>query len=347
MFFDRDYRFMIGKGGDVVPVMTAPFEFEFDVKKTLVKGQNYSRFKIKNVSREKLEKMIIPDQYLWLEAGYLDSGINKISSGRIIDGQIIYNGTEVEGEFVILEGLELFRDGTISVSMPENSTSDEVMREMAKQLLIPLNKMPEVDNKIFPYGFSFYGDAKKGIDIVCGSAAAQWSVQDDAIQVLTKGGNTGRTGYLISEDSGMKDHPSRQLESAKHYSTKGDKPTTVSKKGKQTGWEVTTVLIGKIQPGDLVQLQSKTVSGTFKVHEVHHRGAFSGNWDTTLTLVDPDNKSDSDVASTAGVRTTDNVQQVMGNIFPLTSSGDLMTSTNINDFPLSTGVAPGGIAGGY
>jgi hypothetical protein len=78
-------------------------------------------------------------------------------------------------------------------------------------------------------------------------------------------------------------------------------PTTVTgktaKKGKggkgkvtdqYDGWNIKTLLMPMINPGDRIKLTSRFVTGVFRVHEIKHSGDSHGaNWISEMKVVDP------------------------------------------------------------
>jgi hypothetical protein len=63
-------------------------------------------------------------------------------------------------------------------------------------------------------------------------------------------------------------------------------------KGKVTdqydGWNIKTLLMPTINPGDRIKLTSRFVEGVFRVHEIKHTGdSHGGNWMSEMKVVDP------------------------------------------------------------
>lgn len=63
-------------------------------------------------------------------------------------------------------------------------------------------------------------------------------------------------------------------------------------KGKVTdqydGWNIKTLLMPMINPGDRISLKSRFVEGVFRVHEIKHSGdSHGGNWISEMKVVDP------------------------------------------------------------
>lgn len=92
-------------------------------------------------------------------------------------------------------------------------------------------------------------------------------------------------------------------------------PTKVAKKskkgkgGKKTsdpskqvdGWKITTLLMPTLNPGDRVKLESRTVSGIFRVQEIKHSGdSHDGDWQSEIKLIDSKKPLADNTASKGG-----------------------------------------------
>ena len=54
------------------------------------------------------------------------------------------------------------------------------------------------------------------------------------------------------------------------------------------GWRVKTLLMPMLNPGDRVQLESRSVKGVFRIQELKHKGDnWQGDWQTEMKLIDP------------------------------------------------------------
>jgi hypothetical protein len=69
---------------------------------------------------------------------------------------------------------------------------------------------------------------------------------------------------------------------------KGKKGKGGKGKDKIDGWNIKTLLMPMINPGDRIKLTSRFVEGVFRVHEIKHSGdSHGGNWISEMKIVDP------------------------------------------------------------
>ena len=146
-------------------------------------------------------------------------------------------------------------------------------------------------------GFSYQGSAHGALTKACAAAGLKWSIQNGKIQVTQLLNSTQRQAAVINEGSGMIGSPERVYKSAEQMQKKplekGEKRpenttnilSTNPDKQRRRGWRVKTLLRPDISPGDLVVVESNTVTGTFMAEKVEHSGDFcDGDWATALEL---------------------------------------------------------------
>ena len=59
---------------------------------------------------------------------------------------------------------------------------------------------------------------------------------------------------------------------------------------KKAGWRISTLLSPSVNPADMVKVESKFVTGWFRVEKVSHRGDYNGsNWNSVMELIEVSN----------------------------------------------------------
>ena len=59
---------------------------------------------------------------------------------------------------------------------------------------------------------------------------------------------------------------------------------------KKAGWKINTLLVPSVNPADMVKVESKWITGWFRVEKVSHRGEYNGtNWGSTMELIEVQN----------------------------------------------------------
>jgi hypothetical protein len=152
---------------------------------------------------------------------------------------------------------------------------------------------PNVPDRVWEHGFSFYGAAITALHKVVQGTGLEWSIQNGELQVVKSRGTTARTAVVLSAGTGLIGYPERTRLGAREKArvkdkASGDSKNIVSAAQQQDGWRVSTLLLPEINPGDLVKLESRSVTGFFRAEQVKHTGDWggSGDWLTDLELVD-------------------------------------------------------------
>lgn len=282
MLFDRVYKLIVGKAGG------QGFEVEdlritFDIQKTVKKTPNTGSIKVWNLKKETRSELEKEDTKVILHAGYKeDAGPLLIFSGGVTHAWSKIEGPDIITEFELGDGTQEMRDTTISVGYAGKVKSKTVLADVAKKMGLPLTMPSNIPEREWAHGLSYYGHATGLLNKVVQGTGLEWSVQNGNLQVLEKGMVTTRQGIELAVDSGLIHSPER-IKKAKTSTKKAKKD-----KPDYEGWNIKTLLMPTINPGDRVKLTSRFVTGVFRVHEIKHNGdSHSGDWISEMKVVDP------------------------------------------------------------
>ena len=148
-------------------------------------------------------------------------------------------------------------------------------------------------------GFSFYGQTKDALTEICDALGLSWSIQNNILNVILAGGTSTNRGLVFSPQSGLVGVPERIVQ-AEYKSNKSNPKKTAKKKAKKekprkkAGWRINTLLVPSVNPADLVKVESKFITGWFRVEKVSHRGEYNGqNWGSAMELIEVQNAEQS------------------------------------------------------
>ncbi|MCM1059089.1 MAG: hypothetical protein NC452_02220 [Eubacterium sp.] len=103
----------------------------------------------------------------------------------------------------------------------------------------------------------------------CDCCHLSWSLQNGVMQVKKTGDTMSREVYVLSKDTGLIGVPERVVVSQEK---KTDKDSVL-------GWDVEYFLNGAINIDDYVKLETKSVTGYFRVYSIDMQGDnASGDW---------------------------------------------------------------------
>lgn len=292
MLWNRQYRL---KFPDLGLEFANTLRVSFDITKDLSKQTNKGKITIWNLSDETRHKIVVPDTKVEFYAGYKDNGgAVRMFVGSVIHGITKDDGKDAQTELDLSDGQTAIRDTAFSLSFGPGTPGNTVIQYIADEMGLPVVYGDGVQFGEFKDGFSFVGMAKDALDAICYGSGVDWSIQNEILQLIKKGGTVSNKGLVFAPDSGLVGSPQWYVSTNSQANAATDK--RAQKQGTQTdsannsaGWKIKTLLSPTMNPGDLVKLDSKYVEGWFKVKSAHHTGdTHAGNWNTELDLVDRD-----------------------------------------------------------
>jgi hypothetical protein len=296
VLFDRVYRLLVGTKGQDKGLEITDLHISFDIQKTIKKNPNTSTIKVWNLKKDTRAQLEKPDTRIVLYAGYAeDAGPLMLFKGNVTYAWSKFDKADIITEFELGDGTQEMRDTTISVGYSTNIKSTSVLKDVSKQMGLPLTLPSNAPERVWKNGLSYHGPASGLLDKVTQGTGLEWSVQNGNLQVIQQGMVTTRQGIELALDSGLIYSPER-IRKARHSAGGGSVLTgvtsTKAKKAKAKkeyeGWQVKSLLMPMINPGDRIKLTSRFVDGVFRVHEIKHTGdSHEGDWISEMKVVDP------------------------------------------------------------
>lgn len=243
----------------------------FSVEKSSVESPNSAKVQVWNLSPQNLSILEIKDCVVELTAGY-GSSRSLILVGNVSSAITTLDGADRLTEIEVVDGLAELRDTNISVSMNGKVNTKTVYKLLANAMGISVVFAGDLSFKTLPNGFSYVGKAKGALQKLAKCCKHKWSIQNHVLQITNPGRSITTRGYLLSSETGLINIP-KKINIGSGEETK-------------TGWEVEYLLNGAIGVNDIVQLNSKTVSGYFLVYKVTIDGDnMEGDWICTAQLL--------------------------------------------------------------
>ena len=298
MLFDRVYRLLVGQKGQSKGLEISELRIQFDIEKSAKKNPNKSSIKIYNLTKATRTELEKPNVRCVLYAGYKDQdGPLLIFQGDVTFAWTQFDLPNVITEFELGDGAAAIRDTTISVGYDKGVNSKQILTDVAKKMDTPLVIPSNLAERVWENGLSFFGPARSLLDKVTKGSKSEWSIQNGNLQVIETGMVTTRQGIVISATSGLIKSPERERAAkdgaSKKSSTASDDSDEETVAGSEPakgidGWRVKTLLMPTLNPGDRVELDSRSVQGVFRIQELKHTGDnWEGDWQTEMKLIDP------------------------------------------------------------
>lgn len=293
--FDRVYRLLVGRPGQMGVEVRAPMRVTFEVEKNTDEEPNTHKIRVFNLKPERRREFEARDMAVRLYAGYgQEDGPLLLAAGSVVDAFTYYDGPDVVTEMHVLDGYVEIRDTAVSLGYSEGVTSQTILGDLARQMGLPLLLGQDVPVRSWANGFSFFGPARSALHKVTAGSGAEWSIQNQQLQVIARRGVTRRQAFVLAADSGLIGYPERTTENAREKAkvrdqTTGNDARLVSAQQQRHGWRVTSLLLPTVNPGDLVIVESRThaATGTWRVESISHNGdTDGGDWQSEMQLVD-------------------------------------------------------------
>lgn len=285
----------------VFPKLNIAFEnnlhIGFQIDKDTTKESNKAKLEIYNLSGATRKKIEVPDTEVEIYAGYERAGGAILAfKGTVTYGFTRDAGTNCITTLDLADGTVALRDSYCSLSYAPGTSAKTIIQRCANEMGVPVVYGDEVGElESYKSGFSFIGQAKNALTEICDALGLSWSIQNNILNIILAGGTSTNRGLVFSPQSGLVGVPERIVQ-AEYKSNKSNPKKTQKEKAKKNdprkkaGWKINTLLVPSVNPADMVKVESKWVSGWFRVEKVAHRGDYNGtNWGSAMELIEVQN----------------------------------------------------------
>ncbi|MBQ9347325.1 MAG: hypothetical protein IJT94_08320 [Oscillibacter sp.] len=247
----------------------------FSVEKSDTESANTAKIQVWNLSPQNLKTLDTKDIIVELRAGYADQ-MALILVGNVVHVTTVPDEADRMTEIEVVDGRVELRDANISVSRNGKVDTKDLYSYLAGQMGLSVKFAKDLSYVQFPNGFSFVGKGKNALQRVAKANGHAWTIQNGVIQITLPGRPLTTQGYLLNSDTGLISIPKRIT-----ISQSSDNSDSL------TGWEVEYFLNGAVGVNDVVQLQSSTANGYYRVHKVTFDGDnIEGDWVCNAQLLE-------------------------------------------------------------
>ena len=272
--FNRQYRLIAGHAGQTgfeVGHKSAsqpyPLHISFSFQKSDLKTQNTGKISIWNLSHEHIAVLSQKDCYLALRAGY-NSHMPLIFSGIISFSSTVQDGADRRTDIEVIDSLVEIRDTFVSLSFSGTINWKTIFDYVATQMGVAICYSYNAKFAVVHNGFTFVGKARDVLTKGCKCCGLSWSIQNGVIQVKRANDVMNPEAFLLSSSSGLIGVPTQVVVSE-------DEATGTN----TVGWDVEYFLNGAINIDDYIKLETKDVSGYFRVYSLEIEGDNqTGDW---------------------------------------------------------------------
>lgn len=280
--FDRQYRFSAGPAGGAGFEVGATsrsqptaLHISFSIQKADTESQNTSKITLWNLSPSQLATLNEKDCIVVLKAGY-GNHMPLVFTGAVSFVQTTVDGADRMTEIEAIDGRIEIRDTYISVSYSGVINTKKIIDDIAQEMGVTVTYSYNAEFVDLPNGFSFVGQAKNALDKACASSGLSWSFQNGILQVKKLKDTMSQEVFLLTPDTGLINIPKKVSVAAEDKDAKD-----------QTGWDVDYLMNAAINIDDYVRVESKAVTGYFRVYSIEIEGDnIEGSWMCTARLLE-------------------------------------------------------------
>ena len=285
----------------VFPKLNITFEnnlhIGFSIEKDTTKESNKAKLEIYNLSEATRKKVEAADTEVEIYAGYERAGGAILAfRGTVTYGFTRDAGTDCITTLDLADGTIALRDSYCSLSYAPGTSAKTIIQRCANEMGVPVVYGEDVGElESYKNGFSFIGQAKDALTEICDALGLSWSIQNNILNIILAGGTSTNRGLVFSPQSGLVGVPERIVQ-AEYKSNKSNPKKTQKEKAKKNdprkkaGWKINTLLVPSVNPADMVKVESKWITGWFRVEKVSHRGDYNGtNWGSMMELIEVQN----------------------------------------------------------
>ena len=276
--FDRQYRLMAGQAGAQgfqIGGGSMPLHIAFSFQKTDKKAQNTGKISVWNLNDEHLAELNKDDCVVALKAGY-GSAMPLIFTGLVTHVVTSPDGADRCTAMEVVDNRIEIRDTYVSLSYAGTVSTKTLIEDVGGQMGVAVTFSYNAAFYDFPNGYSYVGPGINVLTKACESSNLVWSLQNGVLQIKRPNDVMSKEVYVLSPDTGLLDIPKRVSESNENGT-----------KDAQHGWDVEYLMNGAINVDDYVKLESKAVTGFFRVYSVELEGDnIDGSWTCRARLLE-------------------------------------------------------------
>lgn len=276
--FGRIARVTVGPGGGQGRSWAGGFvdnglRLAFEVKRDTKREPSKAEVTLYNLNATSRSWCRREGQRVVVEAGYKGT-VQTLFVGNISDSSVRRDQADVLLSMEAGDGEEFFRQNMLSVCLPGGATFQQLLNELDAKLFdegqldgMSVRLTQEQLNSSATQGLSVDGFTRDVVDRLCRSMGAEWSIQNNVLEIVNAGQPAEGEGVIARE--------LYTVEELKRNQTSGN--------GK-AGYKIALPLDGAIQPGRLVQIAG--VDGWWRATKVEHAGDThdASRWHTSAEL---------------------------------------------------------------
>lgn len=264
--FGRKWRVTVGS------LQSEDLDIRFKIRRTLQRNAGTCELDVYNLTEShRNEIRDAANPIVRVEAGYKD-GMSMLFQGNERKTMLPRDGADWIAKITAGDGVNAIRTARGSRSFGPGTQLREVVSYLADAMGVGVGNTNEAIanasldqlTAVFPRGTAIHGPAAQELTTILRSAGIEWSIQEGVLQLLPQGGALNREAVLLKPETGLIGVP--VVEKAKIVKAQA-------------------LLIPDLVPGRLARIESKTITGTYRIQAAEYAGDTRGDdWFANLEL---------------------------------------------------------------
>lgn len=269
ILYNRTAKLKVGVLGQEGKDFTG-LRVKFNVVKTSEANANTSKISVFNLNPDSRSFMEQQNLVAVLEVGYEPPGFDPFT-GIIAVGDIkrgkVKNERQTTDWVTSIEmgdGEKALQEIFFNQAFEKGASVSKVIRDVASSFGKPVNTIVGLEDKTYKSSLNLSGASKDILTTLTSEVGLEWSIQDDEVQILPPEGSTTDEVLLLSPLTGLISSPIKR----------------------EKGIEFTGLINPQVRPGRRVFIESRDISGEFRVRKVTFDGdTLEGDWKMMVEAV--------------------------------------------------------------
>lgn len=274
MFWIRDIDVLAG-GKKFESLGDNALEIEFDIPYSDKNEPDVSEVTIYNLSDSTINQ-IKKDGYCIVNAGYKHMK-NKanVLSGDIEDVVTEWSGVDKVTTIKVTDGGKQWRKAKISKTYKENTKASFIMQDLVGIMGYEIVEIKPKEDIVYKLGKTCNGFCSEILKQLVKDTKSKMFINKNRI-VIREQKKGKEIGFVLNQDTGLVGLPTLNKDDTGDKSDKVDyeKDKKKSKEEKKT-WNVTCLLNPKLETDVIIKIESKVLSGIFRVISGKHTKDFN------------------------------------------------------------------------
>ncbi len=229
------------------------FEINFDISFDDDSEPNVSKVEIYNLSSATLNGINTKSKVI-LNAGYAGD-IGSLLIGEVKELETIHDSLDKVLKLMVVDGSQDWFKTVINKTYRSNIKASQVLAELLGSFGLQIGEIQLTEDITYTNGLNLSGQLQNNIKKIANDTGSRFYVKNGVIFIRPEKKGT-ETGFLLNSDTGLIGSPEK-----------------LSKENAE-GHKVQMLLNHRINVDSLIRIESRGLTGNFKVKKGSHKGSF-------------------------------------------------------------------------